>query len=110
MITLISKKVFSNTVKKLDINLQNYKYVDLSVNSKRFFANTAPVLFGLKFTPPIILDNIQYAPELLPLIKEYIVQKGKREDFILISNDEEIEKINNLFQDIGDNYKLIDKL
>ncbi len=87
--------------------IKNYKYVDLSIKSKQFFANTAPLLFCLKFNPPVVLYNIHCAPEILPVIKEYALHKGKTGDFILVANKALELKISNIFRDIGDKYIII---
>lgn len=44
-------------------------YVSLDDPTVRLLAKTDPVLFMQRYTPPIIIDEIQYAPELLPYLK-----------------------------------------
>ncbi|HPR35277.1 MAG TPA: ATP-binding protein [Anaerolineaceae bacterium] len=45
------------------------KYVSLDNPAMRESAISAPDLFFQRYTPPLILDEIQYAPQLLPYIK-----------------------------------------
>ncbi len=45
------------------------KYVSLDDPKNRHLAVNDPALFFQRFTPPLIIDEIQYAPELLPYIK-----------------------------------------
>jgi len=44
------------------------KYVTLDDPDVRLLAKTDPSLFLQRFSPPVIIDEIQYAPELLPYI------------------------------------------
>ena len=45
------------------------KYVSLDNPEIRLFAKTEPSLFLQKYPPPVLIDEIQYAPEILPYIK-----------------------------------------
>ncbi|HJJ36086.1 MAG TPA: ATP-binding protein [Methanocorpusculum sp.] len=44
-------------------------YVSLENPNIRLFAKTEPSLFLQKYPPPVLIDEIQYAPEILPYIK-----------------------------------------
>lgn len=44
-------------------------YVTLDDPDARYLAKSDPALFLQRFTPPVLIDEIQYAPELLPYIK-----------------------------------------
>ncbi len=45
------------------------KYASLDDPALRSLANEDPALFLQRFGPPVLIDEIQYAPQLLPLIK-----------------------------------------
>jgi hypothetical protein len=45
------------------------KYASLDDPAMRSLANEDPALFLQRFGPPVLIDEIQYAPQLLPLIK-----------------------------------------
>lgn len=45
------------------------KYVTLDDPEIRFIAKNDPALFVQRYTPPITIDEIQYAPEILPYMK-----------------------------------------
>jgi uncharacterized protein len=45
------------------------RYVTLDDPSVRTLARDDPALFLQRFEPPVLIDEIQYAPQLLPLIK-----------------------------------------
>lgn len=49
----------------------------------RLLAKTDPALFLQRYQPPIIIDEIQQAPELLPYIKMAVDESGRNGDFWL---------------------------
>lgn len=53
------------------------EYVTLDDPDIRYLAKTDPALFMQRYTPPIIIDEIQYAPEILPYIKMSVDRSGK---------------------------------
>lgn len=59
------------------------KYVSLDDPKNRHLAVSDPALFFQRFTPPLIIDEIQYAPELLPYIKMYADEHKENGDFWL---------------------------
>ena len=59
------------------------KYVTLDNPMAREIAINEPELFMQRYTPPVIIDEIQYAPELLPYIKMYVDKHKNKGDFWL---------------------------
>lgn len=59
------------------------KYVTLDDPLLRNLAITDPGLFLQRFEPPVLIDEIQYAPELLPYIKMYVDKNKRNGDFWL---------------------------
>lgn len=59
------------------------KYVSLDDPVVRRLAQEEPLLFLQRYEPPIIIDEIQYAPELLPYIKLHVDKHKKPGDFWL---------------------------
>ncbi len=51
---------------------KKYRYVSLEPPDVRRAATRDPRSFLAGFPPPVILDEVQYAPELLPYIKEIV--------------------------------------
>ena len=45
------------------------KYVTLDDPDVRYLAKRDPALFMQRYHPPVLIDEIQYAPELLPYLK-----------------------------------------
>lgn len=58
-------------------------YVTLDDPDVRFLAERDPGLFFERYQPPILLDEIQYAPSLLPYIKMRVDRSGKMGEFWL---------------------------
>ena len=50
---------------------KNRKYVSLDNPTNRSLAKNDPELFLQRFLPPVIIDEVQYAPELFDFIKIY---------------------------------------
>lgn len=59
------------------------KYVTLDNPIIRELAVTDPELFIQRYSPPVTIDEIQYAPELLPYIKIYVDEHKNKGDFWL---------------------------
>lgn len=64
--------------------LKKYRYVTLDDPLDRQMAQEDPELFLANFSPPVVIDEIQYAPELLSYIKmEVDRRRRKKGQFIL---------------------------
>ncbi len=59
------------------------KYVTLDDPAVRLLAKNDPALFMQRYTPPLIIDEIQYAPEILPYIKMNVDSSKRKGDFWL---------------------------
>ncbi|MCL2735949.1 MAG: ATP-binding protein [Propionibacteriaceae bacterium] len=57
--------------------------VSLDDPNARALARTDPGLFLQRYTPPVLIDEIQYAPQLLPLIKLAVDRSGEMGQFWL---------------------------
>ena len=86
----------------------NRKYVDLSEPAMRGLASGEPLLFFQRYVPPVLIDNIQYAPELVPVIKDYALKHGKPGDFWLIAPKEDAETITAIMQELGDKFACLE--
>lgn len=62
---------------------KNRKYVSLDDPVARQLAKEEPLLFLQRYEPPVIIDEIQYAPELLPYIKLHVDRNKMKGDFWL---------------------------
>ena len=59
------------------------KYVTFDDPDIRLLAKKDPALFIQRYTPPVIIDEIQYAPEILPYIKMSVDESKNRGDYWL---------------------------
>ena len=58
-------------------------YVTMDDISVRSLAMTEPALFLQRYKPPLLIDEIQLAPKLLPYLKMYVDEQGQNGDFWL---------------------------
>ena len=86
----------------------NRKYVDLSEPVMRGMASSETVLFLQRYAPPVLIDNIQYAPDLVPVIKDYVLHNGKPGDFWLIAPKEYADKLSAIFAELGDKFACLE--
>lgn len=84
------------------------KYADLAEPALRNMAKEEPVLFLQRYAPPVLIDNIQYAPELVPVIKDYVLHNGKPGDFWLIVPKEYSEELSSIFVELGDKFACLE--
>lgn len=64
------------------------QYVSLDDPLVRDLAKSDPALFLQRFPPPVLIDEIQYAPELLPLIKLRVDQDRRPGQFWLTGSQQ----------------------
>ncbi len=86
----------------------NRKYADLAEPALRSVANEEPVLFLQRYAPPVLIDNIQYAPALVPVIKDYALKHGKPGDFWLIAPKEDAETVTAIMHELGDKFACLE--
>lgn len=86
----------------------NRKYTELAEPALRSMADEEPVLFLQRYAPPVLIDNIQYAPELVPVIRDYALKHGKPGDFWLIAPKEDAETIITIMQELGDKFACLE--
>lgn len=77
-----SRQVGKTTLLK-ELKEKERNYVSLDDLNLRTLANEDPKLFMETYTPPIIIDEIQYAPCLLSYIKLDVDEKNKNGDYWL---------------------------
>ena len=62
------------------------KKVSLNNPTIRALAKSDPELFLQRYAPPVLIDEVQYAPELFPYIKIIVDQRKQPGDFWLIGS------------------------
>lgn len=76
------------------------KYVTLDDPDIRYLAKRDPALFLQRYTPPVLIDEIQYATELLPYIKMSVDRSKKKGDF-WITGSQVFRLMNNVSESLA---------
>lgn len=105
---LVGSALTGKKVLLKQLSSKGRKYLDLTDPALRSRANEEPVLFLQRYAPPVLIDNIQYAPELVPVIKDYALKHGKPGDFWLIAPKEDAETITAIMQELGDKFACLE--
>ena len=66
-----------------ELENKNRNYVSLDDLTVRELAKTDPKMFLQRYRPPVLIDEVQYAPELFTYIKIHIDEKQRSGDFWL---------------------------
>ncbi|MDR3274937.1 MAG: ATP-binding protein [Endomicrobium sp.] len=86
--------IFEHTMEK------NRTYVSLDDPHIRSIAKTDPALFFKTYTPPILIDEIQYVPELFPYIK-MIIDKEKRNGLFWLTGSQMFHLMKNTTESLA---------
>lgn len=84
-------------------------YVTLDDPDVRFLAKRDPALFMQRYNPPLLIDEIQYATELLPYIKMY-VDTTKRKGDIWITGSQAFRLMDNVSESLAGRVGIINLL
>jgi len=85
--TTLLKKLFSN-----------YNYVSLDIPSTAKFAEENPDLFLEKYPPPLIIDEVQYAPEIFRNLKVWIDKNRDLKGQLILTGSQKF----NLMKEVSD--------
>ena len=76
------------------------KYVTLDYPDVRYLAKHDPALFLQRYTPPVLIDEIQHATELLPYIKMSVDNSKRKGDF-WITGSQVFRLMKNVSESLG---------
>lgn len=82
------RQVGKTTVLKKLAENKRFSYVTLDDLNQRDLAQKDPALFLQQLHPPVIIDEVQYAPELFPQIKKIVDQSSKNGQFWLTGSQQ----------------------
>ena len=85
------------------------KYVTLDDPDIRYLAKRDPGLFMQRYTPPVLIDEIQYATELLPYLKMY-ADKTKRNGDIWITGSQVFKLMQNVSESLAGRVGIVNLL
>jgi hypothetical protein len=88
---------------------KNRKYVSLDDLEQRELAKKDPALFLQKNPPPIIIDEVQYAPELFTYIKIY-VDKIKKNGLFWLTGSQKFNLMKGINESLAGRVAVIDML
>ena len=94
----------STVLKKL---FKDHKELTLDESRLLRLATEHPEEFFAQFEPPVFVDEIQYAPSLLPYIKIHIDKTGEKGAFVL-SGSQKFEMIKGAVESLAGRINLID--
>lgn len=85
------------------------KYVTLDDPDARYLAKKDPALFLQRYSPPVLIDEIQYATELLPYIKMNVDRSKKKGDF-WITGSQVFRLMNNVSESLAGRVGIVNLL
>ena len=97
------------TTMLLQIKEKERKYVTLDDPDVRLLAKKDPGLFMQRYSPPVIIDEIQYAPELLPYIK-ICVDNSKRKGDYWLTGSQKFQTMKNVSESLAGRVGIIQLL
>lgn len=78
-----ARQIGKTTLLKTFAENKNINYITLDYPNLRQLAQTEPELFLQQYKPPLIIDEIQYAPEILPFIKIHVDKNNASGQYFL---------------------------
>ena len=85
------------------------RYVSLDNPVLRDLANDDPALFLQRYEPPVLIDEIQYAPGLLPLIK-VIVDDGRQPGLFWLTGSQQFQAMRGVSESLAGRVGIINLL
>ena len=87
-----------------------YKVVNLDDFNQRELANTDPELFLQRNKPPVIIDEIQYAPNLFSYIKIYVDQHRGEKGLFLLTGSQKFALMKGVRESLAGRVAILDLL
>ncbi len=91
------------------IDTQNRKYVTLDNPNDLILAKDDPNFFLETFKPPVLIDEIQYAPNLFPYIK-MLVDSSNERGLIWMTGSQQFHLMKNIIESLAGRVAIIDML
>lgn len=88
---------------------EDRNYVSLDDLTHRALANRDPELFLQHFPPPVLIDEIQYAPDLLPFIKLH-VDETRRPGFFWLTGSQHFHMMKGITESLAGRVAVINLL
>ncbi len=88
---------------------KDHHYVTLDDLEQRALAQTDPALFIQKHTPPVIIDEVQYAPQLFEAIK-VVVDQDKRPGLFWLTGSQKFHLMQGVVETLAGRVAILDLL
>jgi predicted AAA+ superfamily ATPase len=88
----------------------NRKYVSLDDLGVRRLAKNDPKLFLKMYKPPVIIDEIQYAPELFPYIKMYVDEHRNENGLFWLTGSQKFSLMEDIQESLAGRVAILDML
>jgi predicted AAA+ superfamily ATPase len=85
-------------------------YVTLDDPAARALAQTDPALFLQRFEPPVLIDEIQYAPQLLPLIKMAVDRGGRKRPSFWLTGSQQFQLMKGISETLAGRVAILNLL
>ena len=85
-------------------------YVTLDDPAARTLAQTDPALFLERFEPPVLIDEIQYAPQLLPLIKMAVDRGGRKRPSFWLTGSQQFQLMKGISETLAGRVAILNLL
>ena len=89
---------------------QDRNYVTLDDPAARTLAQTEPALFLERFEPPVLIDEIQYAPQLLPLIKMVVDRGVRKRPSFWLTGSQQFQLMKGISETLADRVAILNLL
>jgi len=101
-----ARQVGKTTLLRSLNTVKTYSYVSLDNPIERELAKNDPLLFLKKYQPPVIIDEVQYATELLPYIKIAVDEKsfegnGKSNGMYVLTGSQTFRMMKNVSESLA---------
>jgi hypothetical protein len=109
VILLTGPRQVGKTTLLENIAANTRKYVTLDDLEQRQLAKSDPALFLQIYEPPLIIDEVQYAPELFSYIKMY-VDKNKAPGLFWLTGSQKFHLMKNITESLAGRVAILDML
>lgn len=107
VLLITGQRQIGKTTMLKEIKENNRNYVSLDELEVRELAKTDPKLFLQKYEAPLIIDEIQYAPELFPYIKSIVDESDKKGQYWL-TGSQKFELMKGVSESLAGRVAIID--
>ena len=84
-------------------------YITLDDGDQRYLAQQEPELFLQKYPPPLLIDEVQYAPQLFSYIKIY-VDEHKKPGMFWLTGSQKFHLMDNVSESLAGRVAIINML